>query len=545
LNSELSDILDDVDDYIDEALAYNEAQTAGPSPPKQGRQSPIEPSHSFNYKSFQSESEFKSPMKKPTSPKKTEDLPTHVVDGNNLLPLTYTVSFYRKQQTQASNTPVKQISRQPPIEEPPEPCTDTQEQVRAKMFELRNEVAKQEMIISQTSQALNLCNSTPEFMGSTEQVEAERVLLVATHRRQAALNELQRLEVENTLRPLRPRSGQLPLEKGTLTISKIVLPLKQKYVTALAAAGGKGHHVVCLLKYADQVLPTPLVSTVATSTKNPELELDVPGVIKLNDVHSDFTLTFEVYCLQAQEEILPHEIKYHIKKNNTKLTPKKSKQDSRLTRPVKESPAGPQAVRSPTFASMGYIVFSVQAVNKKQWSLNNTPSMSPLEGTVRMCVSCELALSVEHHGFLTMYEDISGFGAWHRRWYFLKGHILSYWKYPDDERKTVSEFRKVQPDEETFRDFQPPINSIDLKHSITRQVGPVSRDICARKNTVLIETERDALPQDKDSLVTVRRGAKTVVRHILSADTKEERIEWCNKFNAAIAALDIWARSRE
>lgn len=54
------------------------------------------------------------------------------------------------------------------------------ELVAAKMRELKAEVMKQEMIISQTSQALNLCNSTYEFMGSTEQVEAERVLLLAS-----------------------------------------------------------------------------------------------------------------------------------------------------------------------------------------------------------------------------------------------------------------------------------------------------------------------------------------------------------------------------
>lgn len=66
--------------------------------------------------------------------------------------------------------------------------------------------------------------------------------------------------------------------------------------------------------------------------------------------------------------------------------------------------------------------------------------MSPLEGSVEMKVNCELAVSVEHHGFLTMFEDISGFGAWHRRWCLLKGHTLSYWKYPDDEKKMVSLF---------------------------------------------------------------------------------------------------------
>lgn len=66
--------------------------------------------------------------------------------------------------------------------------------------------------------------------------------------------------------------------------------------------------------------------------------------------------------------------------------------------------------------------------------------MSPLEGTVEMKICCELAVSVEHRGFLTMFEDVSGFGAWHRRWCLLKGHTVSYWKYPDDERKMVKSF---------------------------------------------------------------------------------------------------------
>lgn len=34
--------------------------------------------------------------------------------------------------------------------------------------------------MSQASRALNLCNSTVEFIGSSEMVEAERLLLVAS-----------------------------------------------------------------------------------------------------------------------------------------------------------------------------------------------------------------------------------------------------------------------------------------------------------------------------------------------------------------------------
>lgn len=55
------------------------------------------------------------------------------------------------------------------------------------------------------------------------------------NRRQAALHELQRMEVEDSLRPIGGATDGVPLQKGTLTISKIVLPLKEKYVKALAA----------------------------------------------------------------------------------------------------------------------------------------------------------------------------------------------------------------------------------------------------------------------------------------------------------------------
>ncbi|XP_057658222.1 anillin-like isoform X1 [Diorhabda carinulata] len=523
--SDISSILDDMDNYLDDA-SNEDNNSVGPTPPKVRHVSPqkvvTQTSNSFSYINYSPDF---------STPKTTnKSFPEYVVEGENILPLTHTVSFYRKQQNQIQS-PIRQIKRQPIIEESlTESNANENEVVKEKIKELQEEVNRQQNIISQTSQALNLCSCTPEFSGSTEQVEAERVLLVATHRRQAALHELQRLKVEGTIRPQQEHSKNVPLEKGTLTISNIVLPLKHKYVKALAAAGGKGHHIVCLIKCGEQVIPTKLTSTVVLSVKNPDTELVIPGSVVIHNIYSDFTITFEVYCLQAQEEFLPHEVKYHInnKKPGNKLTtPKKLKQDSRMVMPIKESPAGPQAVRTSSFAIMGYVVFSVQAVNKRVWNLNNTPSMSPLEGTVEMRISCELAVSVEHKGFLTMFEDVSGFGAWHRRWCILKGHTLSYWKYPDDEKKMA------------------PINHIDLKNCITENVNPVNRDICARLHTLLLEIERPAYSTDKDSLVTICKGDKTIIRHLLSADTKQERVEWCTKFNAALTALRMWGNSQQ
>ncbi|XP_076299913.1 anillin-like [Lasioglossum baleicum] len=103
--------------------------------------------------------------------------------------------------------------------------------------------------------------------------------------------------------------------------------------------------------------------------------------------------------------------------------------------PSVQSLAGPSAVRFPAFQLSGYVIFSLKEVHRQQFTLNKVPSQSPLEGRLQMHVSCELSVSVEHRGFLTMFEDISGIGAWNRKWCLLKGSTLSYWEYPDDERK--------------------------------------------------------------------------------------------------------------
>lgn len=64
---------------------------------------------------------------------------------------------------------------------------------------------------------------------------------------------------------------------------------------------------------------------------------------------------------------------------------------------------------------------------------------SPLEGSLHVVMHSELSMDLTQRGFLSMFEDISGFGAWHRRWFVLKGSTLSYWKYPDEEKKKVNQ----------------------------------------------------------------------------------------------------------
>lgn len=542
--SEISAVLDDMDQYLEEALDDDEEGDF--DTPRKSSLS----SNSFSYQrnphqnqcqTIDEEVEEKKDPQKPSptpmaeeaygSPVKSE-LKINPSDDNNMVTLVHTVSFYRRQQGSNNPTPVKKILRTPVRARPSvdsiaedsddgnssSTVTDNENDflVQEKVKKLLDEVCKQQTIISQTSQALNLCAATIEFSGSTESVEGERHLLVATHRRQAILDEVQRLRVEGCIRP-----PGAPTEKGRLTVKEITIPLKQDYIRKLASDAISGHHLVCLLKYNETVLATQSVPTLPGL-----LSVRFPDVLQLNNVFADFKITMEIYGMTAQREVLPHEIKYHIamnKKGSSKLhTPKGVKSNSRLIMPPVQSPAGPQAVRTPALVQYGFIIFSLREIQRTNWTLNPVGGISPLEGTVHMKVNCELTVTVDYRGFLTMFEDVSGFGAWHRRWCRLYGHVINYWKYPDDEKRKA------------------PIGSIDLQHCCTQKVSVAPRDVCARLNTLLLEFQRPAQADDVESLVLVRQGNITIHRLLLSADSKEEREEWAAHLNKTLALLKAW-----
>lgn len=468
-------------------------------------------------------------------------------EDENMVTLVHTVSFYRRQQNSNSNnsTPVRKICREQQNqyttgtsmrensagyhhnqqtdtegyseEDESNAESDVPEDsylVQDKIKKLLDEVCKQQQVIGQTSQALNLCASTIEFSGSTESVEGERHLLVATHRRQASLDEIQRLRVENSLRPL-----GAPKEKGRLTVREITIPLRHDYIRKLSADTISGHHLVCLLKYNEHVLATKTVPTLPGL-----VAVKFPDTLQLNNVYADFRVTLEIYGMTAQREVLPHEVKYHIninKKGGVK-TPKKKANDNRLVMPIVQSSGGPHVVRTPALVQYGFAIFSLREIQRTTWSLTQVLGVSPLEGVVHMKVNCELSVSVEHKGFLTMFEDISGFGAWHRRWCYLNGHVINYWKYPDDEKKKT------------------PMGSIDLYTCCSTKVTTAPRDVCARLNTIMLECQRPARDDDVESMLVVPNGKMTIIRQLLSADTKEEREEWCAYFNKALTLLRAW-----
>jgi actin-binding protein anillin len=108
------------------------------------------------------------------------------------------------------------------------------------------------------------------------------VIFFSAHRRQACLNEIQRLKVEGIL-----DRQSVGIERGTLTVSDISVPLKPHYVNKLASDEINGHNLVCLLKYNEHVLATKSVPTM------PGLKsVRFPDVLTLNEVFSDFKVCF-------------------------------------------------------------------------------------------------------------------------------------------------------------------------------------------------------------------------------------------------------------
>lgn len=481
-STEVSDAMGDMDDYLNEALDGNDSKTYD----DKGSAC----SDSFQYERYPKRVSFKDAGDIPIK-SKLEISPAK--NPNGPMTLVHTVSFYRRQQSaSASNTPVKKVvhKNSSDDEEIPMPSVSrkAREECENKIQRLLDEVMRQQTIISQTSQALNLCASTVEFSGSTEAVEGERHLLVATNRRIACLNEVQRLKVEGMM--MRDTGSK---EKGSLTIQEIIIPMKQTYISRLANDEINGHHLLCLVKYNEFVLATKTLPTL------PGLKsVKFTDLLSLNEVYADFKITLEIYGMTAQREILPHDIKYHIQTPNKKRF-KSKLQESNLTRPPIQSPGGPNAVRTPALVQYGYIIFSMREIKQKSWVINETaPGVSPLNGNVYLKIDSKITIDVDHCGFLTMFDDISGFGAWHRRWCRLSSNTLYYWKYPEDEKKKEA------------------LGQLDLTNIVSERADVAPRTICARLHTILLESKRERRQDDVESLVIVPKGNQTTVRFVKS-----------------------------
>ncbi|KAL1255959.1 hypothetical protein QQF64_014020 [Cirrhinus molitorella] len=398
--------------------------------------------------------------------------------------------------------------------------------IKQKMKMLTNEMNLQQTVIHQASQALNCCTDEEHGKGSQVEAEAERLLLIATERRAALKAELDRLKAEGpTAQKNSTSSAQvdmgIPASKGSISLLELRLPLKADFICSSANKPEFGNH------YFFMMIRAGAENTVATTLASTRTGLSGDALIfstkfTLSDVSNDFEIDIEVYSFVQKRELNADKRK---KPNKSKaITPKRflAISKSNLQTPVVASPGGPNAVRTSSFVLVGSHKLTLASIGKNKFPLEKVPFLCPLEGHVYLKMQCEVGSRIEERGFLTMFEDVSGFGAWHRRWCVLSGYCISFWTYPDDEKR------------------KNPIGRINLANCTSRKVEPANREFCARPNTFELITVRPQREDDRETLVSQCKDTLCVTKNWLSADTKDERNLWMQKLNQILVDLRMW-----
>ncbi|XP_035286568.1 anillin isoform X2 [Anguilla anguilla] len=464
--------------------------------------------------------------------------------------LPYSIDAYRSTRIKETERPhVRQVivRKEDVTQKGEEPVRPHHINVKQKMKALSNEMNLQQTVIHQASQALNCCTDQEHGKGSQVEAEAERLLLIATERRSALKVELDRLKGEG---PAGQRKGSTPFRaqddvgvsasKGSVTLQELRLPLKADFVCAAAnkPESANFYFFVMIRAGAENTVATPLASMRSGLSGD---ALSFSTTFTLPEVSSDFEIDVEVYCLVQKRELCPDKRK---KTNKSKaITPKRlltSITKSGTQTPVVASPGGPNAVRTSNFTLVGSHKLTLASIGKNKFPLEKmnvagmeiqllsdmfqykVPFLCPLEGQVYLRLQCEVGSCVQERGFLTMFEDVSGFGAWHRRWCVLSGYCISYWTYPNDEK------------------CKNPIGRINLANCTSRKVEPASREFCARPNTFELITVRPQREDDRETLVSRCNNTMCVTKNWLSADTKDERNLWMQKLNQILVDLRMW-----
>uniref|UniRef100_A0A3Q1EKE3 Anillin n=1 Tax=Acanthochromis polyacanthus TaxID=80966 RepID=A0A3Q1EKE3_9TELE len=428
------------------------------------------------------------------------------LDEDHKLP--YSIDAYRSTRVKETERPsVKQVivRKEDVSNRAEEPRGSSLFSIKQRMKILTNEMNLQQTVIHQASQALNCCTDEEHGKGSQVEAEAERLLLVATERREALKAELDRLKGDpagQKKAPAAPEPTSMSASKGSITLQELRLPLKADFVcsTANKPESTKHSFFIMIRAGAENTVATPLASTHRGLSGD---TLTFPTKFTISDVSSDFGIDIEVYCLVSVLE-------------------KKYPVIPTFLSAVVASPGGPNAVRTSNFVLVGSHKLTLSSIGKNKFPLEKVPFLCPLEGHIYLKMQCEVGSKVEERGFLTMFEDVSGFGAWHRRWCVLSGYCISYWTYPDDEKR------------------KNPIGRINLANCTSKMVEPANREFCARPNTFELITVRPQREDDKETLVSQCKNTMCVTKNWLSADTKDERNLWMKKLNQILVDLRMW-----
>ncbi|XP_008296203.1 anillin, actin binding protein 2 isoform X2 [Stegastes partitus] len=430
----------------------------------------------------------------------------------------YSIDAYRTQRrsklpTIQSVTPG--VQRRAPEASSSQPSVNTKEKIAAH----NEEAAKLQTVINQTLQALSCCTDEDHGRGSLEEAEAEKLLLVSCEKRSALLAEVARLREERS-----SESGEASGEdkdyvsqqpcRGTVSITNIQLPLKVEFVcSSHGRAGRPSHYFLVLIRYGPcSIVATPLAT--AADAQNGDT-ISFPTSVTLKDIRSSFEIDVEVYSLSHTSS---SSCSVDRTATKSRVTPRKLLNTITRSSNALTSAAHPSlnARRSSNFCLVGSHKITLASLGHSKFPLDKVPFLSPLEGNIYLKLDSSSHSDVQHQGFLTMFELISGYGVWHRRYFVLEGCSMFYWNHPNDKETKQAE------------------GSVSLSGSPSRCVRPVKRDSCARPFTFELVSSVTQQDDSRDALA----------KCWFSADTKQERLDWMEKLNQALLDFHSWNGTR-
>ncbi|KAM3610054.1 uncharacterized protein V6R79_024520 [Siganus canaliculatus] len=449
----------------------------------------------------------------------TESAPLYSVDA-------YRTQRQSKQPAVQSVTPG--LQRRAPEKTQPQSSVNTKEKIIA----LNDEAGKLQTVINQTLQALSCCTDEEHGRGSLEEAEAEKLLLVSCEKRSALLAEVTRLREERSSESAEAAEevvSQQPC-RGTVGITNIQLPLKVEFVySSHNRAGRPSHYFFVLIRYGPcNIVATPLAT--AADAQNGDT-ISFPTSVTLKDIRSSFEIDVEVYSLShtsgssssmdrttTKSRVTPRKLLNTITRSSNSLTTAAPALSTR--RSSNFCLVGSHKI---TLASLGHSKFPLDKMKlegKIRRLLGDefqekVPFLSPLEGNIYLQLDSQSHSNVQHQGFLTMFELISGYGVWHRRYFVLEGCNMHYWNHPNDRETKEAE------------------GSVSLSRSRSQSVRPVKRDSCARPFT--FELVNSVQQQSEGS-------QEPSAKCWFSADTKQERLDWMEKLNQALLDFHTWNR---
>ncbi|XP_017546799.1 anillin isoform X1 [Pygocentrus nattereri] len=443
-------------------------------------------------------------------------------------PPLYSIDAYRSQRKNshlASQCVTPGIQKQATEKSYIKPTINTKETIKV----LSEEAARLQTVINQTLQALSCCSDEEHGKGSLQEAEAEKLLLVSSEKHAALLTEISRLR-EGAGAVLDSSTVSLQPCRGTVSISSVQLPLKVEFLCS-ARTGRPTHYFFILIRYGPcNIVATPLAT--AADAENGDT-ITFPTSITLQDIRSNFEIDIEVYSLSSNAgQTCTTNLQQLRSSTKSRVTPKKLLSSITKSNPGLTSGALPVlgSRRTSNFSLVGSHKITLASLGQSKFTLDKmkfegkirrllgdefqekVPFLSPLEGHIYLRLHSESHSNVQHQGFLTMFEDISGFGAWQRLFFKLEGGFFFYWNHPNEMGDKPAE------------------GSISLCGFDC--VRHVERDSCARPHTFELVNTR-TLQQDNSHILT---------KTWFSADTREERVDWIEKLSQVLLDLHTWCR---